>query len=191
MNNFAQQLLNAIHLMQANVHLTLMILGILWAIQLINFATGYYLNILGIYPRKIHGLLGIIFSPFLHGSFSHLFFNSIPLFVLIDFALLNGVNQFMYVTLIIMILSGSATWLFGRRGIHIGASHLVMGYWGYLLLNAYQHPSIVAVMLAVVCVYYFGGLLLSIFPQEEKTSWEGHLTGFLAGIAAVYIYPLL
>lgn len=191
MNNIAEQLLQAVNLIRANIYSALLIVGLLWVIQIINFAVGYRFNMLGIYPRKIFSLLGIFFAPFLHGGFSHLFFNSIPLLVLVDFALLNGAHQFVVITLIIMMLSGLATWLFGRPGFHVGASAVIMGYFGYLLLNAYQHPSIMGVMLAIVCAYYFGGLLLSIFPQEEKTSWEGHLSGFLAGIAAVYIYPFV
>lgn len=186
--NIADQLLNACDLIKANIHQAILIVGLLWVIQIVNFILGYRLNIFGIYPRKIPGLIGIFCAPFLHGSFSHLFFNSIPLFVLIDFALANGLRQFQIITLIIMAISGLATWMFGRPGIHIGASSIIMGYFGYLLLNAYQHPSVMGVMLAIVCAYYFGGLLLSIFPQEEKTSWEGHLSGFLAGIAAVYVY---
>lgn len=188
---FANQLFKIFDLIQANIHLTLLILGLLWIIQIINYITGYRLNNLGIYPRRIHGLTGILFSPFLHGSFTHLFFNSIPLFVLIDFMLLKGINHFLYLTLLIMLGSGFATWLFARRGFHVGASHVAMGYLGYLLLNAYRHPSILTMMLAILCVYYFGGLLLSIFPQEEKTSWEGHLFGFLTGITVVYFKPFI
>ena len=37
------------------------------------------LNYLGIYPRKIEGLIGIICSPFIHGDVKHLFNNAIPL----------------------------------------------------------------------------------------------------------------
>lgn len=188
---FANQLFKIFDLIQANLHLTLLILGLLWIIQIINYLTGYRLNNLGIYPRHLQGLPGILFSPFLHGSFTHLFFNSIPLLVLIDFMLLTGTHHFLYLTLLIMLGSGFATWLFARPSFHVGASHVVMGYWGYLLINAYQHPSILTVMLAILCVYYFGGLLLSIFPQEEKTSWEGHLFGFLTGITVVYIEPFI
>lgn len=187
LDNLSTQLLNTIIFIKLNLNLALLIVSCLWVIQFINASTHYQLNYLGLYPRYIIGLRGIIFSPFLHGSFSHLFFNSIPLVFLIDFMLLYGVNQFIYVSSIILLLSGFATWLFGRKALHIGASHLVMGYWGYLLINAYQHPSVITIMLAILCIYYFGGLLLSLFPVEAKTSWEGHIFGFLAGIAATYL----
>jgi membrane associated rhomboid family serine protease len=147
------------------------------------------LNILGIWPRKLLGLPGIIFSPFLHGDFNHLFFNSIPLFIMASFVLLNGMRVFICVSVIIMILGGFCTWLIGRRGVHIGASSVIMGYWGYLLIEAYKHPTVISIALAIVCLYYFGGLALNLFPTKVKSSWEGHFFGFAAGLVAAYATP--
>lgn len=52
--------------------LLLKIVGLLWGINLLNAATGYRLNILGILPRHPWGIIGIPFAPFLHGGFNHL-----------------------------------------------------------------------------------------------------------------------
>jgi len=188
LNTILDQLVDFAGLMKNNVPVTLMLLALFWGVFFISFLTGYRLNILGIYPRRFWGLPGIICSPFLHGDFNHLFFNSIPLFVLINFILIEGLTRLIDISLTIIILSGCAVWLLGRRAIHIGASGLIMGYFSYLLVNAYQHPSISSVILAVVCLYYFGGFLLDLFPREERVSWEGHLFGFLAGLAAVFIW---
>src|SRR5262245_4202100 len=155
---------------QANLTFLLTILGILWGIQVVNALLGYRLNILGIYPRKIISLPGIVFSPFLHGSAQHLFFNSIPLFVLSALLLVGGKQQFFTITLLIIVLCGAAVWLLGRRAFHVGASGLIMGYWGFLLFNAYQERSVMAVMLAFLCLYYFGGLMLNLMPCEERVS---------------------
>lgn len=184
------QLTSTLSLMQANIPQALLIVFGFWVIHFINMLLGYHLNRLGIYPRHAQGLIGIPFFSFLHGDFGHLFFNSIPLFVLIDFILLNGTHKLICVSITIILLSGLAIWLFGRRAIHIGASCLVMGYWSYLLANSYQHPSVMTIVLAIICAYYFGGLLFSLFPTQEKVSWEGHIFGFLAGLAAVYICPV-
>ena len=94
--------------------------------------------------------------------------------------------------MIVIVLSGMGIWLFARPGIHIGASGLVMGYWSFLLINAYYQGNTVASLASlVVCVYYFGGLLFHLFPAEVKTSFEAHIFGFLAGIAAFYMLPLI
>ena len=186
MDDFLTQLNNFAGLMKDNTPIALVIVGIFWVMFFLSKLTGYRLNQLGLYPRSVRGLLGIVSHAFLHGDFNHLFFNSIPLLVLVDFILIQGITVFIQVSLIIILLSGIAVWCFGRRGIHIGASSLIMGYFSYLLVNAYRNPSVSTIILAIVCLYYFGGFLFDLFPREEKVSWEGHLFGFLAGLAAVY-----
>lgn len=165
----------------------------LWGINIINWQLGGRLNYLGIYPRHPIGLIGIIFSPILHGNFTHLLFNSIPLFFLSIFMMTFSVPIFYEATVIIALLSGFAVWCIGRKGIHIGASGVISGYFAFLLGMAYREPTIATFFCAGLAIYYFGGILLSLFPGEEKMSWEGHLTGFLSGIVALIIceyYPI-
>ena len=64
-----------------------------------------------------------------------------------------------------------------------------MGYFGFLLLSAYHQASALSIALAVVCLYYFGGLIFHLFPTEVKSSWEGHVFGFFSGVAAAYLLP--
>lgn len=182
-----QTLIQSIH---DNLSLLIGIALFLWLLLLINKLLGYRLNYLGIWPRTGRGLIGIIFSPCLHANASHLFFNTFPLLALASFILIGGQALFWRVTVCIIILSGLLVWLFGRRAIHIGASSLVTGYWGYLLVNAYLQPSLLSIILAVICAYYFGGLFFGLFPSEEKVSWEGHLLGCIAGIATNFIFPM-
>lgn len=161
----------------------------LWGFNILNWILGSPLNVFGIYPRHFFGLLGIVFSPFLHKNFSHLFFNSIPLFALGLAILAKGLPTFLKVTIVVVVLGGFGVWLFARRAVHIGASGLVSGYFGYILAIAYFESSFIAWLLAIVVVYYFGSIFLGIFPQEEKVSWESHFFGFIAGIASAL--PLL
>lgn len=186
--------------MQVNMLFVLALIGIMWAVNIVNWLfLGGLLNILGVLPRHPLGLIGIIFSPFLHGHFNHLFFNTFPLFVLMNLVMLGGLSLFYAVTLIVVVGSGVLVWLFGRRAIHLGASSLIMGYWGYLLVHAYTEGTIMAGVLGAVSLYYFGGLLMELFPDRREVSWEGHLFGFLSGLAAVplgpklvpYLYPML
>lgn len=184
----ATQLLEA---MKNQVPLVLSFIGFLFAIHLINWMVGGRLNILGILPRHPFGLVGIVCSPFLHADFNHLFFNSIPLFILTNLVLLQGVNGFIWVTGSVIFLSGLLTWCFGRRGLHIGASSLIMGYWSYLLTNAYHQQTVVSVILGLVCIYYFSGFFFEIFPGKKSTSWEGHLFGALSGVLVALFLPQL
>lgn len=186
MLNYITQLADAATIlfdsMLKNLVPVLIMLGILWCIQIVNTFLGRRLNYLGIYPRHLIGLPGIVLSPLLHGDFNHLFFNSIPLFILMNFILVGGWHYFIVVTLSITLLSGCLIWIVGRRAIHIGASSLIMGYWSFLLINTYQHPSAFSILLAILTLYYLGSLVLHLFPQGPEISWEGHVCGAAAGI---------
>ena len=183
------QIMYVITLMKANFLDALSIVAVFWIIHIINALLQYRLNILGIYPRHVFGLFGIPFFSFLHGSFNHIFFNSIPLVILVDLILLGGKQKFICISVSIILISGMAIWLFSRRAFHVGASCLLMGYWGYLLVSAYQYPSVITGVVMLLCLYYFGGLVVNFFPTEERVSWEGHIFGFLAGVATLYICP--
>lgn len=138
---------------------------------------------LGIWPRHFYGLPGIFLAPFLHLNFNHLFFNTIPLIVLSDFILINGLDYFLTASLSITVISGFLIWCFAKSGIHLGASAVITGYWGLLVCNIYQQGTLMAIFLGVICFYYFAGIFLGVFPSKKGVSWEGHLFGLLAGIA--------
>ncbi|MGE3319617.1 MAG: rhomboid family intramembrane serine protease [Candidatus Berkiella sp.] len=166
----------------------LLVMAALWLFNIINWSTGSKLNRLGIRPRKAFGLIGIPLAPFLHGGFNHLLFNSIPLFFLGLFVMSLNLRVFFQATIIITLLAGFGVWCVGRKGIHIGASALIAGYFGFILVSAYQKPTFAALFCAAIAMYYFGGILFSLFPTGEKaTSWEGHLCGFLGGVIAFFI----
>ncbi len=144
--------------------------------------------LLGIIPRHLIGLPGIIFAPLLHLDFNHLFFNSIPLIVLSNFILINGLHYYLAATFLITVLSGVGIWLFAKPGLHIGASALITGYWGLLVSNIYQNGTLTTIILGAVSLYYFAGIFLGIFPNKRGVSWEGHLFGLLAGLATSYLF---
>ncbi len=104
LNEVAFALDNAISILQGNLYFVLWVIGLLWAFHALNWLVNYRLNLLGIYPRNPFGLLGIVTSPFLHGNFNHLFFNSIPLFVLAGFVMMNGLTTFAFVTTVTLLI---------------------------------------------------------------------------------------
>lgn len=164
------------------------VIGVIWLVNIFNWIIGSRLNILGIYPRQMFGLCGILFSPFLHATFGHLLFNSIPLFFL-GLALLanGGAITLIWVSLFVAVLGGFGVWLLARKGVHIGASGVISGYFGYILMTAYRQPGVVTVLLAILAIYYFGGIFLGLFPTEKRTSWESHLFGFMSGVLCTYV----
>lgn len=172
-----------------NLWLAGICIGILWVVHILNVMSGMRLCAFGILPRKRWGLIGIFTSPFIHGHFEHLFFNSIATFILVDLMLIAGIPTFVTATIIIILITGALVWLLGRPALHIGASGVMLGYWSYLLVNAIVSGSNMAWLLGLLCFYYLGGLGLSLIPNEPGTSWEAHIFGAFAGVAAVYLTP--
>lgn len=187
MDQFVLHIQYLVAVSQQNSVYLLTLIGGLWAINLLNWAIGSPLHFLGLIPRSLNGLVGIFVSPFLHGNANHLFFNCIPLFLLANFVMLEGLDKFYQVTAIIIVVCGSCVWLFARMGNHIGASGVILGYWSYLLINALHTGTLLAVVLGIVVIYYFGGMALSVLPGKVKESWEAHLFGAVGGIVAAYV----
>lgn len=202
--NFISQLNNVLSAVQLHLADGLLMVAFIWAVQILNFTLGNSLVALGIRPRQITGLPGIVLSPWIHGSFDHIFFNSAPLFVLFIFMQTLGVWTCLCGTVTIVIVSGSLLWLFGRSAIHVGASGLIMGYLGFIICETYFHQSPGSLVVGAVAIYYFGSALTSIIPSQSNISFEGHFFGLIAGGFASYagcvqpfqlisefLYPLL
>lgn len=187
MIDFGEKLSWLLKISQLNMHYVLIIILGLWLIQIFNYLIHYRLNVLGLRPRSMLGFFGIFISPLLHANFKHLFFNSIPLFILMLLILFSGLTHFIVISFLIVFLGGISVWLLGRNAIHVGASGLIMGYWGYLLLDSIINPSILSIILIIICFYYFAAFFSSLIPKAG-TSWEGHFFGFLAGLLINYTH---
>lgn len=161
--------------------------ALIWAVELVNMVLGHRLNVLGIHPRTVVGLPGILLAPFLHGDISHVLVNTIPFVILGWLVILHGTGTFLEVSLIVILAAGAGTWLFGRPGVHVGASSLIFGYFGFLLGRAWYQRSVRSILVALVTLALYGGLLWGVLPLHARISWEGHLFGLLAGILAAWL----
>ena len=140
------------------------------------------LNQHGIIPRHLGGLVGIIWSPFLHASYKHLAANTLPLLILGGFVCARGKGEFVLVTVGGILLGGILTWLFARDACHIGASGLIFCYFGYVASLAWFNRTFGTLCLSVICILGYGGMVKGILPTMAGISWEGHLAGLLAGV---------
>jgi membrane associated rhomboid family serine protease len=141
---------------------------------------------LGIAPRTIRGLGGILFSPLLHAGPAHLLANALPLFILLVLLFWDR-HYYPRTTLcIIWFFSGLGTWLIGRGGgaVHIGASSIIFGLTAYLIVAGFLMKSWRSALVALLVLLGFGGIFYGVLPQAGPISWEGHLSGALAGIWA-------
>jgi len=165
------------------------LVALMWAVEILDqfvFRLGFRqtLDIYGIIPRTQIGLRGILFAPFLHGSFAHLIGNTVPFIVLGWLIMLRQTSDFFWVSVISALVSGTGTWLFGSSGVHIGASGVIFGYLGYLMLRGYFERSALAIAMSLGVGTLYGSLLWGVLPMQYGISWEGHLFGFLGGVLA-------
>jgi membrane associated rhomboid family serine protease len=165
-----------------------MILGacvtLMWILEILDQILPYSLDQYGILPRTAIGLRGIPFAPFLHGGFRHLFSNTVPFLILGWLVMLRRTSDFFAVSLLAILIGGFGTWLFGSPGYHIGASGVIFGYLGFLMLRGYFERSFFSMLFSVVVAFFYGGLLWGVVPNQLGISWEGHLFGFLGGVVA-------
>lgn len=161
------------------------LVGTMWVLELVNFFVfRQALNIYGIIPRHLVGLRGILFAPFLHASLGHLIANSIPFLILGWLVMLQETSDFFVVTAITMLVSGLGVWLFGASGVHVGASGVIFGYLGFLLLRGYFERNFASILLSLIVGVLYGGMIWGVLPTQLGISWEGHLFGFIGGVIA-------
>lgn len=164
-------------------------LGAFWLTFAVNFLLGGALTGFGIVPRTTDGLLGILFAPFLHGTLNHLIANTVPFAALGWMVMWRDARHFLPVTAFAMLGAGLMAWTLGAPGsVHIGASGVVFGYLGFLLLAGVYTRSVSSLVLSLVTAVLWGGLVLGIAPSQPGISWQAHLGGFLGGIVAARRY---
>ena len=163
---------------------------LLWLLEITDqFLFGGALDGFGIRPRVSAGLWGILWAPFLHSGFRHLIANTVPILILGSIVMLSRpLRHFFSITFIIILVGGLGTWFIGpQNSVHLGASGLVFGYFGFLLLAAYFERSCRSVIIAAVVLLFYSGIIWGILPQGGGISWQMHLFGFIGGGVAAYL----
>jgi membrane associated rhomboid family serine protease len=144
----------------------------------------------GVLPRTLRGMKGILLHPFVHGNLSHLFNNTVTFFIL-STALYYFYRDIAHkVLLLLWPCTGFLLWIIGRDSYHIGASGIIYGlaffiFWGGVLM---RNISLLAISLAVV--FWYGSMVWDMLPflPNESISWEGHLSGAIAGSVLAFVF---
>jgi membrane associated rhomboid family serine protease len=164
-------------------------LALIWALQVLNWADGYRLDAdFAIVPMHLSRLPDIFSAPFLHFSWQHIEGNSLPLFVLGVLAAYRSVARFLVVSLIVLVTSGLAVWLFQSSSEPtVGASGLIFGYFGYVLVRGFLDRNLVDIGVGAVAGVLYWTILQVAIPGTPGVSWIGHLGGLVGGVIAAWV----
>ena len=159
---------------------------ILILLEIMNVFTGNSLNQFGVVPRSLAHLPYIFSAPFLHSTPSHLIANLFPLLLFMWLTMQWGKRTFLITTFSTLIIGGLGVWIFGRHAVHIGASGMVYGYFGFLVLAGFKSKKVKYLIISLLVAALYGGMLIGIFPTSRFISFEYHLFGFLGGLFAAW-----
>ncbi|MCO6485894.1 MAG: rhomboid family intramembrane serine protease [Saprospiraceae bacterium] len=158
--------------------------AVLWVIHLLRYLPlfPWPATDLGIYPRRLFGLSGILTAPLTHSSWTHLTSNSVPLLAMITviWAFYRRVSWPAF--LMVYALTGVAVWIFARPVFHIGASGVVYGLVSFVFWSGIFRRSLKSVVLALIVVLVYTPMFAGVLPNQEGISWESHLLGGFVGI---------
>ncbi|WP_149182377.1 rhomboid family intramembrane serine protease [Streptomyces sp. TRM49041] len=165
-------------------------IALLWVLEAVDLLSGHALDPYGITPREFTELRDVVPAAFLHFGFGHVAANSVPLFVFGFLAALGGIRRFLAVSALIVVLDGIGVWLVSPSYSNTaGASGLVFGLFGYLVVRGFvdRKPLDIGVGLAIGAIWG-STVLLGISPTQTEVSWQGHLFGLVAGVAAAFVF---
>ena len=160
----------------------------LWVIQINNAVFGLGLTRFGVYSGEFFGLRGILFAPLIHGSFAHVFSNTLPLLVLGTVMLLGYPRSSKFVFPIIYFGVGISVWFFARSSYHIGASGISFGLLTFVFVIGVLRWDKRAIALSCLVFFMYGGMIWGIFPTEPGISFESHFSGAVIGILCAIIF---
>jgi membrane associated rhomboid family serine protease len=161
---------------------------LIWIVFWFEIRFGFDFNYLGVQPRKLEGLRGVLLSPFIHSDIEHLFHNTLPLFIL-SMALFYFYRNISWQILLFgLLLTGLFTWIIGRPANHIGASGMIYLLSSFLFFKGIFSKHFRLMALSFIVVFMYGGLLWFVMPVDPKISWEGHLGGLVVGLLFALMY---
>lgn len=160
----------------------------LWLVKLLEIAINEQFIWLGVYPKHIKGLIGIITSPLVHSGWDHLLSNTAPVIIL-GTALFYFYREVAFKTyFLIYLLTGIWVWFGGRESWHIGASGIIYGLASFLFFSGFIRKSAELMAISLVVVFLYGGLVWGLFPIVQNISWESHISGGMAGLVIAIYY---
>lgn len=164
--------------------------ALLWLLEVVDTVSGHALDTFGVSPRTPSELRDVVPSAFIHFGFAHLAANTVPLLVLGFLAALSGIRRFLSVCALIVVADGLGVWLMSSPHTNTaGASGVIFGLFGFLLVTGFVERRPLGVVAGLVVAAIWGtSILAGLAPTRSGISWQGHLIGLVAGVAAAFVF---
>ncbi|WP_353944071.1 rhomboid family intramembrane serine protease [Streptomyces sp. HUAS MG91] len=162
--------------------------ALLWLLEAVDVVSGHALDTFGIQPREPSELIDVVPAAFVHFGFAHVAANSVPLLVLGFVAALQGLRRFFLACALIIVADGLGVWLVAPEHTNTaGASGLIFGLFGFVVLSGFAERRPLGIVVGLLIAAYWGTTFLAgLSPANEGVSWQGHLIGLIAGVAAAF-----
>lgn len=167
---------------------SLVFIGVLWSILIVDAAFGLHLARFGLRPGTLGGLTGVFTAPLLHGGFEHLLSNTLPLFISLTATLYLYPRSATRVVPLIWLGSGLLAWAIGRPTLHIGSSGLIYGLLAYVFVGGILRNDMRSVSVSLLVGFLYGSMIWGVLPTRPHMSWELHLTGAVIGVVLAFVY---
>jgi membrane associated rhomboid family serine protease len=161
---------------------------VMWLVKIIELQFDLSFVKFGVLPQTKEGLKGILFSPFIHKDLNHLLNNSYPVLILggLLFSVYRKIAPKIFVWL--FFISGFWLWIIGRPSFHIGASGVIYSLASFIFVSGIVRKNTRLSAVSLVVIFLYGSMVWGILPTKQPISWEGHLSGFVAGIIVALFY---
>jgi membrane associated rhomboid family serine protease len=162
---------------------------VFWADHLFDLVDFYKM---GIKPKTMSGLKGIIFMPFIHDKtgYEHIVNNSLPIGVLLGALIYYYREIALKVFVLTWVVTGVGLWVFAanNNSFHIGISGVIYGLASFLFVSGVLRKYLPLQAISLFVAFVYGSLIWGIFPMKAHVSWEGHLSGMVAGIILAFVF---
>jgi membrane associated rhomboid family serine protease len=167
---------------------SLVFIGILWSVFIIDNAFGLQLGRFGLRPGSVPGLIGVLTAPLLHGNFEHILSNTLPMLVSMTATLYFYPTSALRVIPLIWVGSGLLAWMIGRPSLHYGASGLIYGLLAFVFVSGLLRRDMRSIAVSLLVGFLYGSMVWGVLPIRPHMSWEMHLSGAALGVLLAILY---
>ncbi len=160
---------------------------LLWLLEVLDLSFGLNLSRLGVYPRELQGLPGVLAAPLIHGGWLHLISNSFALLVLGTVLLYGYPRSALALLVLVWLGSGIGVWLFARGSYHFGASGLTHGLMFFIFVSGILRHDRLSIALSMIVFFLYGGMVWTVFPTGPGVSFESHFFGAIMGVTGAFV----